>query len=242
MATETELTRSHTSTTVVAVLALIVSAVAAIPGFLGLNKEQASIYFSSEMTGIMVPIRADEPKVRNVLASNGIASDYLSIALVNQGNREAPEVRIAISLPGNIMQAWTDPPPSEKPIWVQLPDLSQAKGQQQLQVAVKSLVITKPVMLHFGFERKRDASASVDVFADGKPATRVENVATVPPWSPIDVFRIPLIVLGVGLAVVILWAIGVVLSKNPRVTTALKELVVKTALEFLKGVFPFARF
>lgn len=241
MATDNGTPNSHTSTTIIAGLTLIVAVIAAIPAFLGLNKEQSHIFFSDQTTGIMVPSSLDEPKVRSILASNGIASDYVTLDLVNQGNKEAPEVRISVTVPGNIMSAWTVPALSDKPIWVQLPDLSQVKGQSQLQTIIKALAITKPVTLHIGYERTEKSSTHIDVFADGRPATRVEKIESVPPWSAIDVFRLPLIVLGIGLALVVLWAVGVVVSNNPKVETALKELLVKTATELLH-IFPFGRF
>lgn len=241
MSASNELSNGHTSTTVVAILTIVVTAVAAIPGFLGLNKELSQIYYSDVASGIAVPDSADEPKIRSILASNNIASDQLSISMVNQGNKEAAEVRVSVSVPGKVLSAWTDPPEANKPIWVQLPDMSQIKGQERFQIAVKALAITKPLTIYVGFERTRAGAAGVEVFAEGRPAAKVQDVAAVPAWSPIEVFRLPLIILGVGLALVVIWAMGVVLSNNPKMKSVLSELAVKSIAEFMKAMYPFGR-
>lgn len=232
---------SHTSTTIVAVLTLVVTAIAAIPGFLGLNKEQALIYFSGTTTGIVVPASADVPKIRSILAGNGIPSDQLAVAIVNQGNKEASEVRMSISIPGKILEAWTEPPEASKPIWVQLPDLSQAKGQSQIQTSLKALGITKPVTIYVGYEKTSTGVANVELFSDGRPGVRVQDVSAVPAWSPVDIFKLPLFILGGGVAFVVLWAMGVVISRNPKMKAALTELVIKSIRELAKGFFPFIR-
>ncbi len=230
---------THTSTTVVAVITLIVAVVSAIPGFLGLNKEQALIYYSTSKSGILIPNTADEQRIRAVLASNGIPTEQFSVSLINQGNKEAPEVRLSLSVPGKIMSAWTDPAESKKPVWVQLPDLSQAKGQSQIQPVLKAMATTKPVTIHVGYEKTEQGAPGVEVFVDGKPAASVSDAGAVAPWSPIAVFKLPLIILGVGLLLVVLWAMGVVISKNPRMKATLTEFAIKSATEIFKAVSPF---
>ena len=190
----------HISTTVIAVLTLTVTAVAAIPGFLSLNEDHAAIYYSVSTSGIEIPDSMDETAVRKILSENGIPSDTLSISVVNQGNAAAEHVRLSVDVPGRILASTSTPKPSINPIWVNLPKIDVDQKSQSIRFSVQNLGTTKELKYEFGYQRENTGQPEIEVFHAGQPAERVSNVAHVPTWSPWRVFELPLIILGGGVA------------------------------------------
>lgn len=232
----------HTSTSIVAVLALVVSVLTAIPPFLSLNKDHEEVYFSDASTGISIPSSMDTDKVRAILSSNGIPTDTLSIDFINQGNAEALETKVSILIKGKILSAVFDPKSESNPIWVSLPSLDIANKPNQLQFPIKNLAVGQPLKLNIAYERTEEGQPDIQVFSNGKPAKYVDSIYRVEPWSPYKVFQIPLIVLGIGVGLVVLWALGVVLYNNASIRKALIETATKLAQEIVSGVFPWGRF
>jgi len=239
MTEETSNSGSHTSTTVIAVLTLIAAVVAAVPGFLALNKEHAAIYYAVEASGIQIPDSLDPGNVRKVLSSNGIPSNTFKIELINQGNHQADEVKVSVVVPGEFMTFSSNPKKDENPIWVKLPEVKLPSNKKSVQFSVSELGTTKPLTLSFGYQKESDEKPEIQVFYNGNPAELVDSVLTVSPWSPLDVFRMPLYILGGGLILVLVWAAGIVIVNTPKLKEQLQDFLIKVATEVVKGVYPF---
>lgn len=241
MAESDENKRGHISTTIVAILSLVVAAIASIPAFLSLNKDHAAIYYSVTSSSLQVPDSMDEDAVREILSKNGIPSDTLSISLINQGNSQADEVPISVDLPGKLLTSASRPKSSADPIWVTLPSLDFSDQPEKLRFRVENFGTTKKLDFEFGYQRKGVDTPQVEVFYDGQPAEQVKNVADVSPWSPWQVFKLPLLLLAGGVVLVVIWAIGVVISNNPKLREELGEFLIKVATEVAGGINPFFR-
>jgi len=232
----------HTSTSFIAVLALVVSVIAAIPPFLSLNKDQAEIYYSITTSGITIPAAMDSEKVRKILSNNQIPTDTLRLEFINQGNAEAKETKISIRVYGKILSATFEPKASTNPIWVSLPSINVDANPNHLQFSTENLAIGQPVQMDIAYERDKAGQPEIQVFQNGKPANRVRTVYSVEPWSPLKVFKIPLIVLAVGIGLVVLWALGIVINNNENLQKAFVEMASKFAKEVINGIYPFGRF
>ena len=230
---------SHRSTTAIAALTLIAAIIAAVPGFLALNKEHAAIYYAVTASGIQIPDSLDPNSVRKVLSSNGIPSNTVNIELINQGNHQADEVKISVSVPGEFVTFSSTPKKDDNPIWVQLPSLQLPSNKSSVQFSVSQLGTTKRLDLSFGYQKGSEEMPEVQVFYNGNPAHLVESVNVVSPWSTWDVFRIPLFILVGGLIVVLLWAAGVVIVNTPKFKEQLQEFLIKVVTEVAKSVMPF---
>lgn len=230
---------SHTSTTVIAVLTLIAAVIAALPGFFALNKEHAAIYYAVESSGIQIPDSLNPGSVRKVLSSNGIPSNTLNVDLINQGNYQADEVKVSIVVPGKFITFSSKPKNEDNPIWVRLPELQLPLNKNSIQFSVEQLGTTKPLTLSFGYQRESDEKPLVQVFYNGNPASLVNSVLSVPSWSPWDVFRIPLYILGGGLILVLIWAAGIVIVSTPKFKEQFEVFLIKVAREVVKSIYPF---
>lgn len=229
------------STTVLTVLTLLIAIIAAAPGFLSLNKEQAKIYYSISKSGIQVPDSMNTEGVRKILSDNGIPSDTLSISIINQGNAEADAVKVSVKTAGNIIAASSNPKVDENTIWVDIPKIDIENKPNNVQFSIKNLGITKIITFDFGFQRDQTSKSDIQVFYNGIPAQLVQNVSTVTPWSTWHVFKIPGLILAGGTIFVLLWAIGIVIFNNPELRKGISEFLIKVATEMTNGIFPFIR-
>ncbi len=232
----------HTSTSFVAILALIVSVVSSIPPFLSLNKSAADVYFSQVESGIQIPDSMDKNKVRKILSDNKIPTDTVKFQLINQGNAEAKEVKVSFEVDGKMLSAEFQPSYKSKPIWVNLPDLDISSNPELLQFSVVDLAISQVLDFEVAYERNAQGTPDIQVFSNGRAATSVSNIYQVEPWSRFQVFQTPLIILGIGLGLVILWAIGIVIYNNEQLRKSLAELGLNIIKEVANGVIPFFRF
>lgn len=181
----------HTSTSIVAILALVVAIISAIPPFLSLNEDKANIFYSHDESGIQIPNSMDNDKVRKILSENKIPTDTVKIQLVNQGNVEAEKVKIALSVKGTILSAGFQPSFESNPIWVSLPKLGIDSNPDSLQFSVDKLAIGKVLDFEIAYERNKEGLPEIQMFSNGKAASIVSNIYQVEPWSPFKVFYTP---------------------------------------------------
>jgi hypothetical protein len=228
-------------TFIIGVIMLILTALALVPAFLSLNTKQAEVFYSLEKSQVGVPSTLDRQKIEKALNSNGIPLSTLELKIINQGNATADVIKVSANLPSDIMSIWTVPSKEDAPIWVDLPDIKGKNLEGNFRYTIKKLNTTKPLSINFGlgyaekmpflldFERSSlaglkylkdldfgfDENSSIQVFYDGIPAVRVDDVAEVPHWSKWEVFKLPAFVLGVGILSVLLWSFLAVLYSNP---------------------------
>ncbi len=227
----------HTSTTIIGILTIIVTLIAAIPSFLTLNDEHPKIYYSTAASDIKIPSALNEKDIKTILTDNGIPLNTVSVSLINQGNGAAKSVMVSIKVPGEIVTAWSVPSEADSPIWVKLPKIAVAQNQDLIVLPLVDLAITKPLIINIGYNPKSGSETEqVEVFYDGKPAEKVTDVNNVSPWSPWDIFRIPITILISGIIIVLIWAFGVVILNNPPLQETMVSLVGAVAKELVNSI------
>lgn len=229
----------HTSTTVIGILTVIATLVAGIPSLLSLNKEHPEIFYSISSSEITIPSELNGEEVKKILTMNGIPLNTLNVTLINQGNGPSNEILVSIRVPGTVVTVWSLPSEKDSPIWVELPRLDTLQNQDPIVLPIKNMAITKPLAFHIGYNSLgQNVLAQVEVFYDGKPGELVTDIANVSPWSPWNVFQIPLVILLGGLVVVIVWAFGVVIYNNPEIREILINTLVAVGKEVVTSLGP----
>ncbi len=203
------------STSLLAILTLIIAIVAAVPGFLSLNNDHADIYYSVNTSHVSIPTSLDNKKALSVLESNGIPGTTVELSIVNQGNSSADSVKLSIKAPVNIMAVWSTPSSDDNPIWVTLPEIKNINTSPIFQAEVTALSATMPLKYYVGYLYSPDSPPEIQVFYSGKPAVQIENISDVGEWSKWSVFILPLQILAGGVALILLWIFILALYRDP---------------------------
>ena len=213
------------STPLLGLLTLIVTLLALIPAFLSLNDKEASIYYSVKHFNVSITSALDTNLALSALEDAGIPGSTIELTLINQGNKEAESVRIEIQVPDEILAIWSEPSEESMPIWVTIPKLSFTPGNKIIQETIENLATTKPLRILIGYKYAAYKS-TITVFSAGRPATRVEDINTVPKWSKWRVFLLPIYIFLGGIGLIIAWGLIVALSQNPSFRNSLVNALI----------------
>jgi hypothetical protein len=226
---------SKFGTSLIAIVTLIVTAIALVPAFLSLNDKKADVFYSAFISQVSIPESLDKNSILQLLQSNGVPGTTLELNLINQGNASANEVKLSITLPSDIIAVWSTPSKSDKPVWVELPEIDTSNDKRKLRFSVKNLAATLPVTFYFGYEQLTEGNPNIQVFYDGTPAAKIESVNLVPEWSKWNVFKLPLYILAGGVCLILIWALIVSLYSNPELRNRVFEELIDA---FSVGISP----
>src|SRR5262249_22133480 len=143
-----------------------------------------------EQSRVTYPDRITERQVREVLERERLADSALVISIANQGERQAPETKIAISVPGSILDVRTVPVAEEESVWVKVVShFEKGNPLNKAKVELANLAANKSAQvfvyyLSLSNEIANSTPPSVEVFQDGRPATEVpKNFAPPSVWA-----------------------------------------------------------
>jgi hypothetical protein len=226
-------------TTVLSIIAILATIAASIPAFLALNAEQPRVFFDQSDSQLLIPDSLNAARILAVLAQEGIPNSTLSLHIVNQGNAKAPEVNVAVTVPGPMVSLDLEPAVGSRQPWVSVEDRGIDRQSGRVDLLLRSLYATKICNLTIGYQAQGKAALPViEVFSDGAPAQRVDDVRAVPQWSRWDVFRLPAIVFGIGLGVVIIASLVSSLLQKPEVAEQLGAAVTEILKSMLQSILP----
>lgn len=202
-------------TVLIPIITLIIAVIALVPAFLSLNDKEAMIYYQIEFSKINIPKSINENKALELLKDNGIPNNTLEVKIINQGNASAKKIKISISLPEEPMVVWSQPSRNDNPIWVDIPQFDTLKTTNS-NLELKNMATTIPLSIFVGYSNIIDSKVDIQIFHDGIPAIKVDDISSIQKWSKWSVFILPGYILLAGLILTIIWSFIVVLYKNPE--------------------------
>jgi hypothetical protein len=220
----------YSLTTVLGIFTLLIAIVSAIPSFITAFADKPKVYYSLSENRIEIPSQMEAPKVREILRSNNLADSTLRVDVINSGDAVAKQVEVGVSVPGEVASTGTIPDEAANSVSVKVKtERDAAKRPSDVKFVLQNLVATKNVTASVGYySDNSNGSPNVEVAFDGKPAPKVQDIKEAPTNSYWEIFKIPLLILGVGLFATFLLGLIKVLSENPRLRRAslliLKEL------------------
>jgi len=217
-------------TTILGILTLLVTAIAAVPSFYGVFGQKAKVYYSVFSDRITVPEEIDNQELRELLKTKNIPDATVRVDVVNMGDAAAKSIKAGIKIPGIAEYMKSTPPAKPEPVWVRIGVQSTNDSiSSYITYSFEELVPTKVVSAIVGYQTVKDnETETVDVVFDGLPAERVKNIEEAPKWSLWNQFEKPLSVLASGFGITLLVGVVIVVRSNPRLKAAtlllLKEL------------------
>ena len=205
-------------------LTIVATLFAAWPAFVQTFGDRPQLFYSVTQSQLMIPRSLDGDRIRKMLRNEGIPDANVRIQVVNQGARQASEIKIGLSVDGALSSIKTEPDPSGNPVWVSItpPDLSQHGGNATL--VLKNLVPNRIVSAEYVYHGA-SAKYSCDVVADGLLAEQVADVALVPQWSLWQTVRRPVLLLAGGLAISIGLGVFVAAWRNAKFRSLILEVL-----------------
>lgn len=100
-------------TTILGILTLIVTGIAAVPSFYGVFGQKAKVYYSVFSDRITVPQEIDSQEFRELLKTKNIPDATIRIDVVNMGDVAAKIIKTGIRIPG--IAEYTKSTPPAKP-------------------------------------------------------------------------------------------------------------------------------
>jgi hypothetical protein len=220
----------YSLTTVLGILTLLVAIVSAIPSFITAFADKPKVYYSLSANRIEIPSQMEASKVREILRSNKLADSTLRVDVINSGDAVAKQVEVGVSVPGEVADMSTIPAEGANSVSVKVrTERDAAKSPSGVKFVLQDLVATKSAtaFVRYYSDNSND-SPNVEVAFDGKLAPKIQDIRDATPNSYWQIFKLPLLILGVGLLVTFLLGLIKVLRENPRLRRAslliLKEL------------------
>src|ERR1044072_677859 len=225
-------------TLVMGVLTVIATLVAAIPAFLQLGQDRASVYYEFQALSVLNPTSGDVERVKTILQQNNIPDSRAVLKIINTGDGVAKKVKAQVTLEGSIVEVSTDPNLESNPIWVDLPkQLNEFKGKNTATLEVGNLAPTKLLTISIGYNSSGNSTPNIQpqVFFDYRPAIQIENISAAPTNTAYQVLKIPLGILGVGVLLTLIVAAIIVIRRNEVLSSVLWRFFI----EWLYEVTPF---
>lgn len=214
-------------TTLLGILTLFVTIMAAIPSFQQGFGNQPKVYYSVTVERLGLPSSINAERIRNLLKDNNIPDAAVRVEFVNKGDAAAKIVKAGVDVSGTIDYAESEPSPHPEPVWVKIIiDRDAVKSPSHVRYEFRDLVADHPIEARIGFySNSVQAVPTVDVVVDGKPAQKISSLELAPEWSIWRLFELPLKILGWGLAFTLIIGLIVVIGANPRTRKAFLLLV-----------------
>ncbi len=217
-------------TTILGIVTLIITAIAAIPAFYSAFGENAKVYYAVSSDRILIPEEIDNFEIRKLLNEKNIPDATVRIDVINTGNAAAKAIQAGINIQGIVKYSKSIPPAKPEPVWVNINVESTSDSINSfIKFSFKELVPTKVVSAIIGYQTIKIKTAElIDVVYDGLPAERVKSIEEAPIWTVWSQFEKPLSVFLSGIGITILIGIVIVIRSNPKLRDAtlllLKEL------------------
>jgi hypothetical protein len=234
----TETTTEKWLTSSLAVLTIIISVITSIPSFIALNRDRPLLFHSISQISVLNPAWPNYPEMVALLHSNKIPTARCRIDLLNNGDAQANEVRIGIAVSGPIAAITTVPDARQKPVWAEIPtNLATYYGTKAAQIDIRRLAPTKVLRLEVAYFSPpgQTDNGTVDAFFDGKPSTLVGDIGAAPRPTILASFRIPLLVLGIGMGITLGVAAVLVLRRNRELADA-AVMILRTTAKMTIGI------
>lgn len=209
-----------------AVLAIIVAGISAIPSFSQAFGNLPHIYYAKSLYSIDTPPNTDAKLFYQVLSENNIAESSIRIDIINKGTVAAKKIKLGIQLSNSIQYTKSIPPSTPSPVWVSIEIESKTVNDKKYYTYIyEDLVPEKLVSVVIGYNAVDGLIPEVDVVYDGKFAEEVASIKTVPTWSYWQLFKFPLQILFIGLFLSSVVGIVFKLMKYPKFRTALLSII-----------------
>ena len=230
-------------TLIVGVITVIATIIAAIPGFVTLNRDRPDVYFSQETASILNSTVTDFDRIKGVLKSNGIPDSLSRLTIVNWGNGPANFVRFRAAVPGEVQKITSSPSALDKPAWVDLPlDFGAPTGSSNIAFEIKMLAPTKPIIFQVGFYGNSLTNRLAwEVFFDGRPAILAAEVNARPQSLDRRQIVMPIAVFGFGALITLLTATYVSIRRFLPLLKDLPqahEFIIRFASYFIRNFMP----
>lgn len=228
---------------VIGIATIVATVFTGIPAFLTLTRDRPDLYYEKSDSSILNSSEdvSRLTQIREILKANHIPDSTLTLSLTNTGDTSAKETRIGVNVSGMISDVAIVPARKDKPVWVDLPDdLDSIPGSSAANVTFKNLAPSKVLKVNISYlsSGAPENSTNVDVFFDGKPAGLIPDINHPPTHSLFHDLKIPLIILGVGLAAALVISFLIILAQNKEVLVLLEPLL-KEAFRLTVFFYPF---
>ena len=224
--------------TVVAVLTLLATTVGAVPPILGIVGNRPRVYYTVAHYGLVVPPGTDGQQIQKLVEEKGLADPAIQFALINKGDATAHDVEVGAQVSGVVASIFTNPPADSNPVWVQISVAPPKQNDRGGRVSLRDLVPGKSVTVSIQYH-SNGSEYTADIVADGQFAKKVPDLDAVPVWSPLQAFKLPLIVLAAGMGLSLFAGFAVAIFRNPRLriqVTELLESVSPVTAKMIRGI------
>lgn len=210
--------------TVLSVLTIIATLVAALPAFYQVWGDRPRVYYAISQAALSIPASLDQAKIHTMLKDAGIADSNLRIAVLNRGARKASEIKIGVTVDGILSTFSSEPDEASKPVWVGITAPKWANGAKTTTFSLTDLVPNREFVAALAYFSSGE-KFTCDVVADGAMAERVDSLATVPASSFWSALKTPLLILLSGIIISILAGAVIASAANKKFRDLLIEVV-----------------
>jgi hypothetical protein len=224
------------------VLTLLATIAASVPAFLALNKNEPLVYYSVEDKPLPFGNIEAMKEFREFLIQKKIPPDNLQIKLRNVGNAPAKEVKLLVTVPGNVVKWEYNPSKSDTPPWADVPNNSNFgfnSNMYRKDDKISNLAADNVLALAIGYLGKSKEAPKIEIYYDGVKANLIADVTKAPKYNKYAVFEIPMIIFLVGIFVTIIWATASILSQNEKYRQALADILKAIAQNLFRSAFHF---
>lgn len=232
-------------TVVMGVLTFLATVVAAIPAFLQLSQDRPSVYYQLEDVSILTNSDNNTERVKKILRENNIPDSRTTLKVINSGDGAAKQVKLQVTVNGAIIESVIDPNIDSNPIWIDMPkDLNKQldgfKGKSSATLEFVNMAATKLLTISVGYSSAANPPgiAKSEVFFDNKPAIPIKDISAAPQYSLWQAFKMPLLVLIIGLALTVMISVGILLAHNEMLNVSFKNILRDVISQSLGMAFP----
>jgi hypothetical protein len=200
-------------TTILGILTLIVTVFTAWPAFNQAFGDRPKIYFSVSQSQLSIPKSLDGDRIRKILRDQSIPDSNVRIQVINRGAKDADEIKIGLTIDGNLSSSILEPDPTTNPVWVTITPPSLKQSDKSSILVLKDLVPNRSFSAEYMYYGNSE-KFSWDVVADGLLANQVADIALVPQWSLWQEIKTPVLVFIVGTVLSVLIGIFVASLRN----------------------------
>ena len=231
----------YSITTILSIITLFVSIASSIPSFYNAFANKSKVFYSVSVNRMFVPREIDQAGFQLLLQQNKVPTVTIRVDLINNGDAVAREINVGLKTAQKIEYIQTDPPQQPDPVWVDIETQPPSADTPEYAAFVfKNLIPTKRIAALAGYfsTDEEEETPQVDVVFDDKPAIQVDDIDEAPQWSLWQVFKLPLQILGIGLAITLIIGIIAVLRSNIQ----LQKSILLIARDLHPGIARLARF
>lgn len=169
-------------------------------GILSLNENRSIINYSIVEDRIIIPQDINNNDIKQLFDIHQIPNHSAKISLINSGNMTDDEVKLKIKLANKAISISTNPAPSEKPLFVNIKDISEDSTLINI-VLDNFLPNNKFDIIINAITIDRSLISETEITSTNGSVKQIEDMHNVRGISKFDILKIPIVVIIIWLIV-----------------------------------------